>query len=328
MNYTSAEKDTEGPKDDKNNKICYNCGKTFRTPADLARHKARKTPCLIRDISPKDRLNPNRCIYCNYVFKQAQGLERHNKVCKIRNGGINILDDKVRHEQKIRVLIEDRDREREQERILNEKKIEEMRAELRAEMRAEMDERLKQLSINNTEVNNINTTNITNNTLNVNNINVTINDYRTPSTDKIKLTIEELVKHHNLPQLFFMSVYMNPRVVENHSIIPRNQKERKVMCYEDGNWRICQGDELDILLEQVSYISRIKGEELITGKNGLIPNCNMDIFNKLPASLRGVFDAGVLKERLSSEVIFGLLFANTGLLSIPNTRIPKITKAE
>ena len=33
---------------------CYGCGKDFRTPADLERHKKRKTPCLIIEVKPED----------------------------------------------------------------------------------------------------------------------------------------------------------------------------------------------------------------------------------------------------------------------------------
>lgn len=35
------------------NKKCYSCGHAFKTPTDLQRHKARKTPCLIREVAPE-----------------------------------------------------------------------------------------------------------------------------------------------------------------------------------------------------------------------------------------------------------------------------------
>lgn len=82
-----------------NNKFkCHNCGKSFADDTHLQRHKNRKTPCLIRDISPELVNHPNRCIFCNKIFVQHQSLTRHLKICKIKNGGMDILVDKVKYE--------------------------------------------------------------------------------------------------------------------------------------------------------------------------------------------------------------------------------------
>ncbi len=88
---------------------CYNCGKKFRDINDLERHKKRKTPCLIREVSPENRANPNRCIYCNSIFAKQSNLTRHLTSCKIKNGGMEILADKVRYDQEIRILKEQRE---------------------------------------------------------------------------------------------------------------------------------------------------------------------------------------------------------------------------
>src|SRR5688500_17551174 len=88
------------------NKKCYNCGKSFRTPADLLKHKNRKTPCLIREITPEIANNPNRCIFCNKVFSKPEHLTRHLRICKIKNGGMEMLADKVRYEQELRIMKE------------------------------------------------------------------------------------------------------------------------------------------------------------------------------------------------------------------------------
>jgi len=87
-----------------NNKKCYSCGKVFRTQANLLTHKNRKTPCLIREVAPEQVNNPNRCIFCNKIFIQKQSLTRHFKTCKIKNGGMDILVDKVKYDQEIRIL--------------------------------------------------------------------------------------------------------------------------------------------------------------------------------------------------------------------------------
>jgi hypothetical protein len=91
---------------------CYECGKTFRDDGNLKRHKNRKTPCLIREVPPDQLTNPNRCIYCNKVFVQYRGMTRHLKSCKVKNESMDILDDKVRHEQEMRIMKDKQDADR------------------------------------------------------------------------------------------------------------------------------------------------------------------------------------------------------------------------
>ena len=88
------------------NKKCYECGKVFRTPANLADHKNRKIPCIIQNVDPQHIQNPNRCIYCNKIFSKKANLVKHHNICKIKISGIVIHVDKVRYEQEIRVLKE------------------------------------------------------------------------------------------------------------------------------------------------------------------------------------------------------------------------------
>lgn len=92
-------------------KHCYGCGKTFRTPNDLLRHKNRKTPCLIREITEDDKKNPLRCIYCNKISSKKGNLDGHLLKCKIKNGGLNKLHDKVKYEEQIRIIKEESTKE-------------------------------------------------------------------------------------------------------------------------------------------------------------------------------------------------------------------------
>ena len=108
---------------------CFGCGKQFSTAQIYQRHKDRKTPCLIRDIPEIHKNNPDRCIYCNRVFSKNSNLVRHLTTCKIKNGGMDKLIDKVQHEQKIRIL-EEKDSARDELIINLQKQMEEMSKQL------------------------------------------------------------------------------------------------------------------------------------------------------------------------------------------------------
>lgn len=293
---------------------CYNCGKKFKCVAELIRHKNRKTPCLIRDVAPEDLHNPKRCIYCNIIFSKPSNLTKHLKSCKIKNGGIDILDEKIRHEQELRIIKEEHERDR----IDQQKKMQELQAEV-AEMKKQINTRREIVAINNT--NNL----VVNG--NINNIHIHVRDWTEPSIEKIKLTVEQLVKAKNMQQMFFMTIYMNPDVPENHSIIPRNQKEKRVMFHSDGVWTSFTGEDMMKMLDRAAYISSAVGGELLSGRNGLVPNCDPKIYKTLPLSLREHIDSGVLKEKLSSEQIFHLLFDNQNRLKVPDTKTPMLQNA-
>ena len=89
-----------------NDKKCFNCGKVFKTLSNLQDHKKRKTPCIIREITPENVNNPNRCIYCNKIFSTKENLNKHFKTCKIRNGGMEVLVNKVQHDEEVKKIKE------------------------------------------------------------------------------------------------------------------------------------------------------------------------------------------------------------------------------
>lgn len=306
--------------EDNNHLKCFNCGKNFKCLADLNRHKSRKTPCLIREISAEDINNPNRCIYCNKILSKLSNLKTHLKTCKIKNGGIDILDDKVRHEQELRIVKEEKDRElktvkdeNERDKAEYEKKIQYLMDKV-SEIEKRLSDRKEIVEVNNNNV-------TVNGDVNITHIHVT--DWANPSIQNIKLTVDQLTSTKNMQQMFFMTIYMNPNEPENHSIIPRNRKEKSVLFHKEGAWATHTGDEMMEMLDKAAYISMAKGGELIYRRNGIVPNGDMKIYRSLPLSLQEYIDSGVLKEKLTSEQVYNLLFDNKDRLCYDPKNLPK-----
>lgn len=247
--------------DDKN--LCYNCGKQFKTQAHLNQHKNRKTPCLIRDVKPEDINNPNRCIYCNKIFSKKENLTKHLKTCKVKNGGLQLLHDKVKHEEQIRIRQEELEIENKDIKAmvsLMKAEIEDLRAQVKAH-----DQALVQtapataatVAHNAGTVNNIGTNNVTNNTNNIN-INFTINNYNNPNLDYIKNDVkkfEKLLKYEMAatPIAVVEWVWYNRDHPENVSAHLVNKKTGEVLVSLDGKWVTDNVSNVIPTLRRIAY---------------------------------------------------------------------------
>jgi hypothetical protein len=244
---------------DLDNKKCYSCGKNFRTPADLIRHKNRKTPCLIREVPQNQIDNPNRCIYCNKILSKKEHLTRHITTCKIKNGGMEILVDKVRHEQEIRIMKEQiamyqvAQQQAEARAVAAEQKAQQ-RDEMLIKTIQDMNKKIDQftdkkiepiIQQGNTTTNvnaPVNIDNSTNNIVNAPTINVNINSYLAPDISSIKITVDELLKTDgNFYKFILEKVYFNPGLPENHSVYVPNKKEKDLIVY-DNCWEYIRED--------------------------------------------------------------------------------------
>jgi hypothetical protein len=84
---------------------CDKCNKVFKQLGHLTKHQNRKTSCEPIHGDPTVRVGPNTCIYCRKVFKSKYNVKAHLDICKIKNGGMEILFDEVKRlKEKVKVL--------------------------------------------------------------------------------------------------------------------------------------------------------------------------------------------------------------------------------
>jgi hypothetical protein len=66
-------------------KTCKKCDKKFGSPADLARHMARKRPCVVDGFENPGAVpiqdGKNRCELCGNMFVKKYGLQNHRRRC-------------------------------------------------------------------------------------------------------------------------------------------------------------------------------------------------------------------------------------------------------
>lgn len=255
-----------------NDRKCYNCGKLFQTMQAIERHKNRKTPCLIRNVIPEQINNPNRCIYCNKIFANIGNRNKHLKTCKIKNGGMDILVDKVKYEQEIRILKEQRDQDHEQIKQL---------LELQQAQAAEIEALKKTIT---TVPNPQTVNNIDNRTINFNApINIVINNYTNPSIDGLTITADELANSQKLSKLLLQKLYFNPLLPQNHCIYLQNRKDKSLVIYDTNNWRMVTGDNLPEVLTKLNNTVVARGTEIINSKQGPYESSDA-FFLKLPGA--------------------------------------------
>jgi hypothetical protein len=233
-------------------KKCYNCNKVFRTPANLAAHKLRKTPCLIREVAPDQVANPNRCIFCNTIFTVHKSLIRHLKTCKIKNGGLEILEDKTRHEQEIRILKE-KDIMRDKESAEYKQEINELKQtmKIRDELIINMMQKIQASMEKNTpQV-------INNQIINNNQVNITINGYLSPNIDhllKDDFFKNFFLKHGvSTPTYIVPEIWLNPDIPDNITAYIVNSQKETMTCYNGKGWKISTMDAVCEEIRDLSY---------------------------------------------------------------------------
>ena len=167
-------------------------------------------------LAVNDDIKNTTCKYCEKRFTTKQGMYRHIKYYCKKN------DD-----EDLKELV----------RLLNEQN-----KQLKEHMNSEMDKRDKQIDVLNRKISKLSTKLQINNTNNgIINNNIILNNYK--DTDISHLTDNDfkcLLKeiNHCVPKMI-EKVHFNPSVPENMNVYISNMKDKFIMVYKDGSWKLC-----------------------------------------------------------------------------------------
>jgi hypothetical protein len=82
---------------------CEKCLKVFKHKGDLSKHEKRKTPCEPIQGDPTKPTPKNTCHFCGKLMSNKRSVRRHFNTCKIKNGGMMLLFEKVKRlEEKVK----------------------------------------------------------------------------------------------------------------------------------------------------------------------------------------------------------------------------------
>ena len=199
----------------------------------------------------------------------------HLKTCKIKNGGMDILDEKTRYEQKIRVL--------EEQQAIDRSKIDNLCAKVES-MERQLSVQPAQTIVNNTTNNTANNT--INNTVNQN---VTVNfyNYDKPRIDTLHLCQDDMMTTDMNRKLIEL-IYFNKALPENHVLYRPNVKEQRLLVYKNDSWKNVSGDNLGSTFIDIKNVIRLTGEDKING--GDLYKTENDFFKLFPSVQRIIQD--------------------------------------
>ena len=231
---------------------CEKCNKEFKLEKHMRQHISRKTPCV---IGPNETVGDHKCKYCNRAYSSKYTLARHMSSCSTKKED----DPHIKMEEKMRVLEEERLREREE----TQKKLLELQAAFTAkiiELEAKLanSQQVNSGPVNNGTVNNDNRT--VNNTIN---ILMTPNPYYAPNVDYLLKHADEVIadvhKHGiTLPETLVDSIYFNKNHPENMSVHCINERKGEYYAYGRDGWEFVDADKVADRMRLVTYMTSVR----------------------------------------------------------------------
>jgi hypothetical protein len=219
---------------------CDKCDKLFKTVTILRKHENRKTSCAPIKSNPANPLGKNGCRFCYKLMSNKYTLRNHYKTCKIKNGGVELLFNKLEeHHRELTTVTQEN-----------------------ALIRAELKQLKESMSKPSNQVNTLGN----NNTITTNQAYVTINNYKTPNLDDIKVALRDLLKD-KLLKTVMESIYFNPSKPENHSILSQNIKQKRVAVFEDG-WKLLTSErERGKVIDDVKAVCLREGGKILSSND-------------------------------------------------------------
>jgi hypothetical protein len=210
---------------------------------------------------------------------------------------MEILVDKVKYEQKIRIL-EERDRIRDQKDKEKDEQIKQLREEMDALKKAiaHTPNQQNPQTINNNNTNNFNAP-----------INITINNYLKPNINH--LAIDDLFKNtfkENLvqtPMAIIPLIWFNPEHPENFSIYLVNKSTKETLTYTGNKWDVTTADKVTKDVRDRAYA--------IT--NGILGNPNLKVLTPYTQNIPAAIAANTTDEELikaECEKIYNVFMQN------------------
>ncbi len=239
---------------------CLKCGKVFKMEHHLKQHLLRKIPCIIDEKEVVN--NPLRCTYCKRVYSNKQNLTKHSHKCKMKNGGIQKLPEDDQIKERLRIMEEEREKEREErerEREETQKRFAELHAAFAAKL-AELEEKLaKQPPLVQNAVNNGTVNNTTNNI----NILMSPNPYYAPNVEYLMKHPEEVVaavaKHGiRLPETLIIPIYFNKNHPENLAVHCVDEKKDEYYVFGRDGWEYANANKVAETMRMVAYKTSIR----------------------------------------------------------------------
>jgi hypothetical protein len=214
--------------------ICAKCKKKFKYKSELKKHENRKTTCEPIQGDPTKQTPKNTCHFCYKKLSNAQSIQRHYSICKIKNGGMALLFKEVKR-------LTDRVQQQD-EKIKN--------------MRGGNDNVKNIINGNNQNIETQNITNHTNTTFNF-----TLINFGEGQEEIVKILSQEIETlglngREDMPYIkqvkdriigLVMKVHRNPKRKELQNVYVTDAKKHKdnAFIYDDNNWRITDWNKLN-----------------------------------------------------------------------------------